>query len=58
MVESLGVSGVKVHHARLVSVMLRSGLRRILTLNGGDFRRYAGEGIELATPDSVLAERP
>lgn len=56
IVESLGVSGVKVHDARLVSVMLRFGLKRILTLNEGDFRRYVGEGIEPVTPDSLLAQ--
>jgi predicted nucleic acid-binding protein len=53
IVESLGVSGVKVHDARLVSVMLRSGLKRILTLNDGDFRRYVGEGVEVVTPLSL-----
>ncbi len=56
IVESLGVSGVKVHDARLVSVMLRSGLKRILTLNDGDFRRYVGEGLEIVTPETVLEE--
>lgn len=50
IVELLGVTGVKVHDARLVSVMLRSGLKRILTLNESDFRRYVGEGIEPVTP--------
>lgn len=55
MVESLGVSGVKVHDARLVSVMLRSGINRILTLNDGDFRRYVGEGVVVVTPEGVIA---
>src|SRR6185312_13089553 len=55
LVESLGVSGVKVHDARLVSVMLRSSIKRILTLNDGDFRRYVGEGIEVITPEAVLS---
>jgi predicted nucleic acid-binding protein len=58
MVDSLGISGVKVHDARLVSVMLRSGVKRILTLNDGDFRRYVGEGIEVVTPDLLLDKRP
>jgi hypothetical protein len=49
---------VKVHDARLVSVMLRSGVKRILTLNDGDFRRYVGEGIEVVTPDLLLDKRP
>ena len=57
LVESLGVSGVKVHDARLVSVMLRFGLKRILTLNEGDFRRYVGEGIESITPSSLLPDQ-
>jgi predicted nucleic acid-binding protein len=55
LVESLGVSGVKVHDARLVSVMLRSGIKRILTLNDGDFRRYISEDIEVITPEAVLS---
>jgi ribosome maturation factor RimP len=50
------VSGVKVHDARLVSVMLSSGLKRILTLNASDFRRYIGEGIEVATPTDLVGE--
>ena len=54
IVESLGVSGVKVHDARLVSLMLRSRVKRILTLNDADFRRYIGEGIEVVTPNTVL----
>lgn len=58
IVESLGVSGVKVHDARLISVMLRAEVKRILTLNDGDFRRYIGEGIEVVTPTSLLGEQP
>jgi predicted nucleic acid-binding protein len=56
LVEILGITGVKVHDARLVSVMLRSGLKRILTLNESDFRRYVGEGIEPVTPVALGAE--
>jgi predicted nucleic acid-binding protein len=55
LVESIGVSGVKVHDARLVSVMLRCGIKRILTLNDGDFQRYISEGIEVITPEVVLS---
>jgi hypothetical protein len=55
LVESLGVSGVEVHDARLVSVMLRCGIKRILTLNDGDFQRYISEGIEVITPEVVLS---
>ncbi len=52
IVEALGVSGVKVHDARLVSVMLRFGVREILTLNEGDFDRYKQEGITAVNPDA------
>jgi hypothetical protein len=34
--------------------MLSSSLQRILTLNDSDFRRYVGEGIEIATPEALL----
>lgn len=47
------VSGVQVHDARLVSVMLDRGLTHLLTLNPNDFKRY--EGIIAITPDQVLA---
>jgi predicted nucleic acid-binding protein len=56
IVEKFDVQGVSVHDARLVSVMLRVGVKSILTLNGRDFRRYADEGIEVHTPESFLAE--
>ncbi len=51
LVDELGVSGVKVHDARLVAVMKSSGIETILTLNEGDFCRYAGEGIQVLTPE-------
>lgn len=54
IVETLGVSGVKVHDARLVSVMLSTGITRLLTLNAADFRRYEGEGIAVLTPQTVV----
>lgn len=54
IVEERGVSGVAVHDARLVSVMLRIGVKEILTLNEGDFRRYAADGILVLTPGSFL----
>jgi predicted nucleic acid-binding protein len=46
-----GITGVAVHDARLVSVMLSRGISTIVTLNDRDFRRYAG--ITVLTPDSV-----
>jgi predicted nucleic acid-binding protein len=38
LVDEYGVSGVSVHDARLVSVMLRMGIKRILTLNETHFK--------------------
>lgn len=46
-----GVTGVAVHDARLVSVMLTHGVSDIFTLNERDFRRYPG--ITILTPGSV-----
>jgi predicted nucleic acid-binding protein len=43
-----GVTGVKVHDARLVAAMKVYGIDRILTFNGDDFRRYPD--IEIITP--------
>jgi len=43
-----GVTGVKVHDARLVAAMKVYGLSRILTFNRDDFRRYPD--IEIITP--------
>lgn len=43
-----GVTGVKVHDARLVAAMKAHGVGRILTFNGQDFERYPG--IEILTP--------
>ena len=40
------VAGKQVHDANIVATMLAHGERRLLTFNGGDFRRY-GERIEL-----------
>lgn len=39
------VSGVQVHDARLVSVMLANDIKRILTFNNQDFLRYKDVGI-------------
>ena len=52
--ERHAVSGVAVHDARLISVMLTRQIDRILTLNERDFRRYEPEGIVIVTPQSVL----
>lgn len=45
------VTGVAVHDARLVSVMLARGISAILTLNQRDFRRYPG--LTVITPDTL-----
>lgn len=41
LVEDRSITGVAVHDARLVSVMLVAGITKILTLNERDFRRYS-----------------
>ena len=45
------VTGVAVHDARLVSIMLAHGISKILTLNERDFRRY--QGIAVLVPDDL-----
>jgi predicted nucleic acid-binding protein len=41
LVVSHAVSGVRVHDARLVAVMLAHGVSHLLTFNVADFRRYS-----------------
>lgn len=53
LVLSHRVIGKQVHDARLAALMLSYRLKRILTLNPGDFTRYSG--IEAITPADVLA---
>jgi predicted nucleic acid-binding protein len=48
-----GVSGVAVHDARLVAMMLTYDVRRILTVNDRDFSRYTAEGIEVLSPQTL-----
>jgi predicted nucleic acid-binding protein len=45
------LTGVAVHDARLVAVMLARGIGSIVTLNERDFRRYSG--IAVLPPDKV-----
>ena len=45
------ITGVAVHDARLVSVMLCHGISTVVTLNDRDFRRYGG--ITAVTPVTV-----
>ena len=44
------VTGVSVHDARIVAVMLTHNIPTLLTLNDRDFRRYETNGIEVVTP--------
>jgi predicted nucleic acid-binding protein len=48
LLTSYMLTGVSVHDARLVSVMLARGIANVLTLNDRDFRRYSG--ISVLTP--------
>jgi len=47
------VLGVKVHDARLVSVMLVAKVPTVLTLNHRDFQRYSE--ISAVTPEEIVA---
>jgi predicted nucleic acid-binding protein len=53
LVVRFGVSGVKVHDARLVALMLANDVVRILTFNAADFRRYEVLGIRAVEPGEV-----
>lgn len=53
LVVRFGVSGVKVHDARLVALMLANDIVRILTFNSADFRRYEVLGIRIVDPEKV-----
>ena len=48
------ILGVKVHDARLVSVMLVTKVPTVLTLNSRDFQRYSE--ISAMTPNDVVAQ--
>jgi predicted nucleic acid-binding protein len=53
LVVRFGISGVKVHDARLVALMLANDIVRILTFNAADFRRYEVLGIRAVDPGEV-----
>jgi hypothetical protein len=53
LVVALGVSGAKVHDARLVATMRVHAASHILTLNTGDFARYVGLGVVAVDPQTV-----
>jgi len=52
---AFGVSGVKVHDARLVAVMIDYGITHILTLNAADFARYVSIGIVAVGPRTLAS---
>lgn len=54
LASSYQIRGVAVHDARLAAVMLSFRVKRLLTLNERDFRRYAPDGIIVVTPQSLL----
>jgi predicted nucleic acid-binding protein len=53
LVVALGVSGAKVHDARLVARMRFHAASHVLTLNTGDFARYAALGVVAVDPQTV-----
>jgi predicted nucleic acid-binding protein len=50
------ITGKAVHDARLVAFMNAYRIRRILTLNTQDFRRYSN--LEVLSPADVVARHP
>src|SRR5579884_2244176 len=53
IVVAAGVSGIRVHDARMMAAMRVHGIANLLTLNVKDFRRLTG--ITVLSPDDVLA---
>ncbi len=53
LVVQFGVSGVQVHDAHLVAIMLSYGVTHILTFNTTDFARYAPVGVVAIDPTHV-----
>lgn len=51
LVSVAGVSGVRVHDARLAAVMLANGLTHVLTFNSADFKGFPG--ITVVRPEDV-----
>ena len=54
LVEDYSVTGVSVHDARLVAVMLANGVAYVLSLNASDFERYSD--ISVLTPQQVVQD--
>ena len=55
LVVSFEVSGVQVHDARIVAVMLTNAVESILTFNSQDFQRYEKLGIRILDPTRLDA---
>ena len=53
VVSAYGVSGAKVHDARIVAAMIVHGVRQILTLDRSDFEPYTE--ISIVLPQNVPA---
>lgn len=53
LIVRFGISGTKVHDARLVAIMLANDLSQILTFNVSDFRRYEVLGIRAVDPGKI-----
>jgi len=53
LVVSYAVRGIQVHDARLAAAMLAHGVTHVLTFNGGDFVRFAAEGLVAVDPAAV-----
>ena len=53
LVFAYGISGAKVHDARIVAAMIVHGVRQILTLDGSDFERYTE--IAIVSPQNIPA---
>ncbi|MEX0611819.1 MAG: type II toxin-antitoxin system VapC family toxin [Pirellulales bacterium] len=54
LVFKYNVTGVAVHDARLVAIMLAYRMKQVLTVNDRDFRRYEPEGITAVTPQALI----
>lgn len=53
LIDQYKIIGVNAHEARLVATMQVHGVKRILTFNESDFKRY--QHLEVLTPQGVLS---
>jgi predicted nucleic acid-binding protein len=54
IVTDYDVSGVQVHDAKLIALMLIRGVEQILTFDDQDFNRYEPDGIRTIQPRTFL----